>query len=178
MSQAGRTCQPASGELLISPPHLVCCLEKCSVVCEELPLFLLLQQRKVCSPAGLLSCHLTTHLIKVRIYLLKSEARLKLRYVSNRKSTSSCGQLKKVCCLFALQGVLCASVRCEHSAEEVNKAWSQISQRCPLLLVSAVVTFVVFPVNKLNECFKHHFPETSRRDPAFGPINRLLVCFS
>ncbi|XP_044047745.1 Fanconi anemia group A protein [Siniperca chuatsi] len=56
-------------------------------------------QRKVCSPAGLLSCHLTAHL---------------------------------------LRGVLCASVRCGRSGEEVNRAWSQISLRCPLLLVSTV----------------------------------------
>lgn len=56
-------------------------------------------QRKVCSPAGLLSCHLTAHL---------------------------------------LRGVLCASVRCARPGEEVNKAWSQISLRCPLLLVSTV----------------------------------------
>ncbi|XP_078114148.1 Fanconi anemia group A protein [Sander vitreus] len=56
-------------------------------------------QRKVCSPAGLLSCHLTAHL---------------------------------------LRGVLCASVRCGRPQEEVNKAWSQISLRCPLLLVSTV----------------------------------------
>uniref|UniRef100_UPI0037E8740A Fanconi anemia group A protein-like n=1 Tax=Semicossyphus pulcher TaxID=241346 RepID=UPI0037E8740A len=56
-------------------------------------------QRQVCSPAGLLSFHLTSHL---------------------------------------LRGVLCASVRCEHSREEVNKVWSRISLHCPLLLVSAV----------------------------------------
>ncbi|KAM8750465.1 Fanconi anemia group A protein isoform 3-T3 [Acanthopagrus schlegelii] len=56
-------------------------------------------QRKVCSPAGLLSFHLTAHLLK---------------------------------------GVLCASVRCGRAAEEVNKAWSQISLHCPLLLVSTV----------------------------------------
>lgn len=45
--------------------------------------------------------------------------------------------------LFVLpfQGVLCASVRCAHPAEEVNKALSQISLCCPLLLVSTVVTF-------------------------------------
>ncbi|XP_070828741.1 Fanconi anemia group A protein-like isoform X3 [Chaetodon trifascialis] len=54
-------------------------------------------QRKACSPAGLLPCHLTAHL---------------------------------------LRGVLCASARCGRSADEVNKAWSQISLRCPLLLVS------------------------------------------
>lgn len=38
------------------------------------------------------------------------------------------------------QGVLCASVQCGHPAEEVNKTMSQISLRCPLLLVSALVT--------------------------------------
>ncbi|XP_037307939.2 Fanconi anemia group A protein homolog [Pungitius pungitius] len=35
------------------------------------------------------------------------------------------------------RGVLCAAARCGRSREEVNKAWSQISVRCPLLLVSA-----------------------------------------
>ncbi|XP_034391255.1 Fanconi anemia group A protein isoform X2 [Cyclopterus lumpus] len=54
-------------------------------------------QRKACSPAGLLSCHLTLHL---------------------------------------LRGVVGASARCGRPGEEVNKAWSQISLRCPLLLVS------------------------------------------
>ncbi|KAL7401651.1 hypothetical protein ABVT39_002672 [Epinephelus coioides] len=56
-------------------------------------------QRKMCSLVGLLSCHLTSHL---------------------------------------LRGVLCASVRCGRSGEEVNKAWTRISLRCPLLLVSTV----------------------------------------
>ncbi|XP_037623080.1 Fanconi anemia group A protein-like [Sebastes umbrosus] len=56
-------------------------------------------QRKVCSPAGLLSYRLTSHL---------------------------------------LRGVLCASVRCGHAGDGVNNAWSQISLRCPLLLVSTV----------------------------------------
>ncbi|KAM9351947.1 Fanconi anemia group A protein [Symphorus nematophorus] len=37
-----------------------------------------------------------------------------------------------------LKGVLCASVHCGHPAEEVNKAWSEISLHCPLLLVSTV----------------------------------------
>ncbi|KAK5868019.1 hypothetical protein PBY51_012466 [Eleginops maclovinus] len=37
-----------------------------------------------------------------------------------------------------LRGVLCASVRCGHSREEVNKAWSQISVHCPLLLLSTL----------------------------------------
>lgn len=55
--------------------------------------------------------------------------------------------------------MLCASVRCGHSAEEVNKAWSQISQHCPLLLVSTVVTLVLHTAHKLNELFKHHFLE-------------------
>ncbi|XP_067445106.1 Fanconi anemia group A protein [Thunnus thynnus] len=56
-------------------------------------------QRKVCSPAGVLSCHITAHF---------------------------------------LRGVLCASVRCSGRSGEVNKAWSQISLHCPLLLLSTV----------------------------------------
>lgn len=42
--------------------------------------------------------------------------------------------------MFPVQGVLCASVRCGgRSGEEVNKAWSQISLHCPLLLFSTAV---------------------------------------
>ncbi|XP_008291818.1 Fanconi anemia group A protein [Stegastes partitus] len=54
-------------------------------------------QRPVCSPVGLLSCSVTSHL---------------------------------------LRGLLCASLRCERPDEEFNRAWSQISLSCPLLLVS------------------------------------------
>ncbi|XP_053175938.1 Fanconi anemia group A protein [Scomber japonicus] len=56
-------------------------------------------QRKACSPAGVLSRHITSHF---------------------------------------LRGVLCASVRCCGRSGEVNKAWSQISLHCPLLLLSTV----------------------------------------
>ncbi|XP_056137246.1 Fanconi anemia group A protein [Lampris incognitus] len=56
-------------------------------------------QRKVCSPAGLLPYHLTAHF---------------------------------------LRGIFNASIRCGQSSGEVNKAWSQISLHCPLLLVSTV----------------------------------------
>ncbi|XP_034541105.1 Fanconi anemia group A protein-like isoform X2 [Notolabrus celidotus] len=56
-------------------------------------------QRQACSPAGLLSFHLTTHLLK---------------------------------------GLLCGSARCGRPREEFNRAWSQISPHCPLLLVSTV----------------------------------------
>ncbi|XP_041852681.1 Fanconi anemia group A protein-like isoform X2 [Melanotaenia boesemani] len=35
-----------------------------------------------------------------------------------------------------LKGLLCASVRCGHPGEEVSRVWSQMSVRCPLLLVS------------------------------------------
>ncbi|XP_051239093.1 Fanconi anemia group A protein isoform X2 [Dicentrarchus labrax] len=71
-----------------------------SLECNKLIEHVNQHQRKACSPAGLLSCHLTAHL---------------------------------------LRGVLCASVRCGgRSAEEVNKAWTQISRHCPLLLVSTV----------------------------------------
>ncbi|XP_037538601.1 Fanconi anemia group A protein [Nematolebias whitei] len=37
-----------------------------------------------------------------------------------------------------LKGLLCASVQCGRPAEEFNKAWSQMSTRCPLLVVSTV----------------------------------------
>nr|XP_046249117.1 Fanconi anemia group A protein isoform X2 [Scatophagus argus] len=70
-----------------------------SLECNQLIEHVNQHQRNVCSPAGLLSCHLTAHF---------------------------------------LRGMLSASVRCGRSAEEVNKAWSQISLRCPLLLVSTV----------------------------------------
>ncbi|MCJ8734511.1 hypothetical protein PDJAM_G00236480, partial [Pangasius djambal] len=55
-------------------------------------------QRRVCSPAGVLSCSLTTHF---------------------------------------LSAVLSASVSCESPVEAVNATLSQLSVRCPLLLLSA-----------------------------------------
>lgn len=36
-----------------------------------------------------------------------------------------------------IKGVLCASARCEHPSKEFNTAWSEISVKCPLLLVSS-----------------------------------------
>ncbi|XP_056271842.1 Fanconi anemia group A protein isoform X2 [Pseudoliparis swirei] len=68
-----------------------------SLDCDALIEHVNLHQRKACSPAGLLSCHLTSHL---------------------------------------LRGLLGASARCRLPGEEVNRIWSQISQRCPLLLLS------------------------------------------
>ncbi|KAG7231068.1 hypothetical protein INR49_025098, partial [Caranx melampygus] len=56
-------------------------------------------QRMVCSPAGLLPCHVTAHFLK---------------------------------------GVLCASRCCRCPRTEVNKALSQISLQCPLLLTSTM----------------------------------------
>ncbi|XP_026221305.1 Fanconi anemia group A protein isoform X2 [Anabas testudineus] len=67
--------------------------------CNELMEHINLHQRKVCSPAGSLCCHVTSHF---------------------------------------LRGVLYASVRCRYPREELNKAWSQISLHCPLLLLSTV----------------------------------------
>ncbi|XP_068458987.1 Fanconi anemia group A protein homolog [Clinocottus analis] len=68
-----------------------------SLQCDALIEHVNQHQRKACSPAGLLSCHLTSHL---------------------------------------LRGLLGAAARCARPGEEVNNAWSQISRRCPLLLVS------------------------------------------
>ncbi|XP_068169253.1 Fanconi anemia group A protein homolog isoform X2 [Antennarius striatus] len=55
-----------------------------------------------------------------------------------RKACPPDGVLSHRLTTHILKGVLCVSVRCERWAEEVNKAWSQISLRCPLLLVSTV----------------------------------------
>ncbi|XP_071767373.2 Fanconi anemia group A protein [Centroberyx gerrardi] len=55
-----------------------------------------------------------------------------------RKACSPAGLLPYHVTAHFLRGVLSAGVRCGHSSEEVNKAWSQISLRCPLLLVSTV----------------------------------------
>ncbi|XP_029289893.1 Fanconi anemia group A protein isoform X3 [Cottoperca gobio] len=90
--------------VLLALPAVLFIKVKCdggmaTLECDTLIQHINQHQRKVCSPAGLLSCHLTSHF---------------------------------------LRGVLCASVRCGRSGEEVNKAWSQISLRCPLLLVSTV----------------------------------------
>lgn len=46
-------------------------------------------QRKACSPAGLLPCHLIAHLLRVRMNRLISEEKSKLRDVSYCMSTSS-----------------------------------------------------------------------------------------
>ncbi|XP_041651372.1 Fanconi anemia group A protein isoform X2 [Cheilinus undulatus] len=73
--------------------------ERMTLDCNKLIKHVNKHQRQVCSPAGLLPFHLTTHFVK---------------------------------------SVLCASVRCGRSREEVNRAWSQISLHCPLLLVSTV----------------------------------------
>lgn len=71
-------------------------------------------------------------------------------------SQSSYENMKRINILFAfpLKGLLCASVRCGHSAEAVNKAWSQISLRCPLLLVSTVVMFVIIKTNAATYIIK------------------------
>lgn len=98
-------------------------------------------QRNVCSPAGLLSHHLTSHFLKVRITLLKSEERkwdtLLVVCLLGRKSSVT------LFLMFPLQGLVCASMRCAHPAAEVNKALSQISRQCPLLLVSTMVMVVL-----------------------------------
>ncbi|XP_074533499.1 Fanconi anemia group A protein [Halichoeres trimaculatus] len=72
---------------------------KTTVDCNKLIEHVNQHQRQACSPAGLLSFHLTAHLLK---------------------------------------GLLCAGARCGCSKEEVNRSWSQITLRCPLLLVSTV----------------------------------------
>ncbi|XP_034445145.1 Fanconi anemia group A protein isoform X2 [Hippoglossus hippoglossus] len=89
--------------LLALPPLLLVKLKveggRTTLDCTTLMQHVNQHQRNVCSPAGLMSSHLTSHL---------------------------------------LRGVLSASVSCGRPREEVNKAWTQISVHCPLLLTSAV----------------------------------------
>lgn len=89
-------------------------------------------QRKVCSPAGLLSFHLTAHLLK---------------------------------------GVLCASVHCGRASEEVNKAWSQISLHCPLLLVSTVHWW-----KRLSPVLLSHWSRLSDGEPLPEQLQLLTNC--
>lgn len=70
-----------------------------------------------------------------------------------------------MCCVCSLQGVLCASVRCGRPREEVDKAWSQISVHCPLLLLSTVVQFVLHTV----------IAASSLPMQTFYPLARTLV---
>ncbi|XP_028304960.1 Fanconi anemia group A protein isoform X2 [Gouania willdenowi] len=72
-------------------------IEKMTLDCDKMIQHVNQHQRMACHPVGLLSCHMTTHLLK---------------------------------------GFLYAAARCDHPAEEVNKAWTCISVSCPLLLVS------------------------------------------
>ncbi|XP_071346052.1 Fanconi anemia group A protein [Trachinotus anak] len=55
-----------------------------------------------------------------------------------RKVCSPAGLLPRHVTAHFLRGVICASVCCGYPRTEVNKAWSQISLRCPLLLTSTV----------------------------------------
>ncbi|KAM4573595.1 Fanconi anemia group A protein [Odontesthes bonariensis] len=55
-----------------------------------------------------------------------------------RKACSPSGLLPCHITAHFLKGLLCASVQCGRPGEEVNKVWSQMSVRCPLLLVSTV----------------------------------------
>lgn len=49
-----------------------------------------------------------------------------------------------------LKGLLCASVRCGRPGEEVSRVWSQMSVRCPLLLVSTAVNTSTFHLNSFS----------------------------
>ncbi|XP_061577263.1 Fanconi anemia group A protein [Cololabis saira] len=53
-----------------------------------------------------------------------------------RKACSPAGLLPCQITTHFLKGLLCASARCGRPGEEFNKVWSQMSLRCPLLLVS------------------------------------------
>ncbi|XP_035497465.2 Fanconi anemia group A protein [Scophthalmus maximus] len=55
-----------------------------------------------------------------------------------RKACSPAGSMSFHLTTHFLRGVLCASVSCGRPREEVDKAWTQISVHCPLLLTSTV----------------------------------------
>ncbi|KAF4085682.1 hypothetical protein AMELA_G00097800 [Ameiurus melas] len=97
-----RTLHTCNSVILAVPSPLLVCV--CSaggrsmLDCTALMDHINNHQRRVCSPAGVLSCSLTTHF---------------------------------------LSAVLSASVSCESPVEAVNTTLSQLSVRCPLLLLSA-----------------------------------------
>ncbi|XP_035983093.1 Fanconi anemia group A protein isoform X2 [Fundulus heteroclitus] len=55
-----------------------------------------------------------------------------------RKACSPAGVLPPLVTAHFLKGLLCAAVRCDRPAGELNGAWCQMSRTCPLLAVSAV----------------------------------------
>ncbi|KAI9522012.1 hypothetical protein NQZ68_040474 [Dissostichus eleginoides] len=71
------------------------------------------------------------------------------------------------------QGVLCASVRCGRSREEVNKAWSQISVHCPLLLLSTVHWW-----QRLSPALSSLWRGLTDGDPLPEQLQLLTVCQS
>ncbi|XP_058253230.1 Fanconi anemia group A protein isoform X2 [Hemibagrus wyckioides] len=98
--------------ILTVPSSLLVCVcaagRKSMLDCTALMDHINNHQRRVCSPAGVLSCSLTTHF---------------------------------------LSAVLSASVSCESPVEAVDTTLSQLSVRCPLLMLSAVRWWVcVSPV--------------------------------
>ncbi|XP_051807551.1 Fanconi anemia group A protein [Acanthochromis polyacanthus] len=57
----------------------------------------------------------------------------------NQHQRQACSPVGLLCCSVTshlLRGLLCASSRCGRPGEEFNRSWSQISVKCPLLLVS------------------------------------------
>ncbi|KAJ4937775.1 hypothetical protein JOQ06_002406 [Pogonophryne albipinna] len=74
---------------------------------------------------------------------------------------------------YFLRGVLCASVRCGRSREEVNKAWSQISVHCPLLLLSTVHWW-----QRLSPVLSSLWRGLTDGDPLPEQLQLLTVCQS
>lgn len=160
--QANRTCQPASGEplnyvfnlMLISFLHYLSLLKCIDFFCVCWNCFLIkLTLMALTSDFPFSSPYVTEeHLFSCWFAVLPPNSTLpesekhfphfEIRCITICYLNSCWWEIRRVN-LFVLpfQGVLCASVRCAHPAEEVNKALSQISLCCPLLLVSAVVTF-------------------------------------
>nr|XP_033942702.1 Fanconi anemia group A protein-like isoform X2 [Pseudochaenichthys georgianus] len=72
-----------------------------------------------------------------------------------------------------LRGVLCASVRCGRPREEVDKAWSQISVHCPLLLLSTVHWW-----QRLSPVLSSLWRGLTDGDPLPEQLQLLAVCQS
>lgn len=122
--------------------------------------FISVPQRMVCSAvqpncsAGLLSCHVTAHFLRVRMSSGKFNEISNLTYCYILLFFyRALVRILRVYLLavFPLQGVLYASVRCGCPCEELNKAWSEISLHCPLLLVSTVVPSVPHTTTELSD---------------------------
>ncbi|KAF3854348.1 hypothetical protein F7725_022403 [Dissostichus mawsoni] len=120
------------------------------------------QERVFSSRLAVLPSNITLPESKSHTYLNLRTIPIK---ISDCISISSC---KKTMCW-----CLCASVRCGRSREEVNKAWSQISVHCPLLLLSTVHWW-----QRLSPVVSSLWRGLTDGDPLPEQLQLLTVCQS